>query len=314
MNRKIRIGTIACLVLSSMLVTQVSSAQEGTRGGGDTSTLASFRPPLLKVELEQYIRASLKDALIKYVKNADATSNWVMPRFKLAMQRMTRAALIEDIQKSPYELEEICRDERGSRKGLSTINGAKASKICFDSTLLANEGTSLDQLVGLAFHDHARHFEVDDEDHKIANYVVSDCQDNIAPNLRRTQRAECTATSPGKNGQKVRPEDYFLGMWISPPGEPQIKQGINSQYSFSVKRVGWGFESTISLQLWKKAWGRTTLVAEAKAPMGERMRGFPYQISAYSGSDDIEVECVCDFLPPTSPEVLEQLNRAVRRR
>ena len=92
-----------------------------------------------------------------------------------------------------------------------------------------------------------------------------------------------------------------------------MKQEINSGYYFTVEPREVGFDWSVLLKLWKKAGGRSTLVAEAKAPLKDRIKNYPYAISVYSGADDIEVDCVCDELLPTSPEVLEQINRAVRR-
>ena len=138
------------------------------RGGGD--------PTLLRQQaLRTFIQNNLKTAVVDYFIHLDPND---VPDAALGelFKRMLNGGIFDDIRVSQYQVQDSCIVD-GGKKGASAENSPLGSVkiggvICFDPIFMAAENTSQAELVGIAVHEHARHFGYRDEDHKLADYVT----------------------------------------------------------------------------------------------------------------------------------------------
>lgn len=141
----------------------------GARGGGDVelvrrAEIADFIQNQLKPELKQFF------ALVSTWEISDLkVRNWISDLMARGIQN--------DIDFTPYEIQGACHDEAGNEKSASTQMGGREQPICFNLERLAERGVLSSELLGLAAHEHARHFNIDDTDeflgHKLGAFVAS---------------------------------------------------------------------------------------------------------------------------------------------
>ncbi len=132
----------------------------------------------LKKKLKLYVRRGLKDDLGLWI-STQGFSVPLDPRTEDARKivvEMKNNGLAEDIRKSSYQTNEICRDENEVEKeGVAT--GVRGDSICFSVEKLLNNwydsnpkitwSELQERLMALAVHEHSHHFGYEDRDHAI---------------------------------------------------------------------------------------------------------------------------------------------------
>jgi hypothetical protein len=94
--------------------------------------------------------------------------------------------LLEDIQAASYEFKSKCMDEDGAEHAASTLKtdlslnpNQPHPAICINIKKLALEHATREEVIGLLFHEHSRHFGQEDTDeagfHPIADFITERC-------------------------------------------------------------------------------------------------------------------------------------------
>jgi hypothetical protein len=168
MSQKIHFIFAALLMVSPLCAFAEGSS---ARGGGNTGS-SRIR------EISEWIdgtssKGDIKSTLIQIAQNAVkagslGTDHWSQ---LTQLQTLVSKGLIEDIQKAEYQKSKKCVDESGVEKSASTLKVNLIANpdqphpaVCINMPKLAADNTSYEELVGLLFHEHARHFGIEDTD------------------------------------------------------------------------------------------------------------------------------------------------------
>ena len=145
----------------------------GTEGGGD-----SLSTRIRKIR--KFFNEGVRDRLLNIAtifKTFEAQGE-----MSLQLKLLVEKGLLEDIEKVEYKLEPECYDDKGILRSASTKRidlGSKPNQtrppICVNYNKLAIENANWSEILGLMFHEHARHFNVEDTIdgyHPIADYIT----------------------------------------------------------------------------------------------------------------------------------------------
>ena len=318
------LGNMARFMMLSALFAGGAWAGDGTRGGGDPQLISEFEYQLvLKSEyggdLKAFIERSLKKELKHYLKAIDGeaenfTEISENPVFKATLIRLRRLGLDADIEKTPaYSVRSNCTNDKGETKGASTLNGVRSAEVCFDPEVLRLRRTTLSQLVGLAFHEHARHLGTPDESHELAYAVASSFKTVTA---KRASYAYCTLSpytevwvwepnrklqGPAKDPWAIpsrRPENqyyelgdgYFIHLSSRDPGrdpcDPDDAEAATRD------------SATVTLEVRKRGSRASaeqgyfaSLVSSVTTNLGSRSRNYPFLVSLVLGDLNMKITC-----------------------
>lgn len=155
--------------------------KEGTQGsgGGDSLSKRINHIRYLLGDNGELVRPMLRQIGINLMKFASDFND------STSVQSLIKRGLLNGIQDAPYELKASCVDQDGIERSASTLNvdrslnpDISAPSICINIRKLAFENANLNEILGLLYHEHARHYGVwDDLDqfgsHPIANYITT---------------------------------------------------------------------------------------------------------------------------------------------
>jgi hypothetical protein len=169
-------GLAALLALSSVVPAFSSDSSNGGRGGGDS---ISARITRIQAQIGKDGQ-KIKPVLIQILDNLKKFE--AKGSLSATIKDLDHRGLREDISASKYELQAKCVDESGKERSASTLKtnvgndpNAVHPPICINVRKLALENAQSNELAGLLFHEHARHFGIDDtgefEIHPIAQFV-----------------------------------------------------------------------------------------------------------------------------------------------
>lgn len=150
--------------------------------------------PATKKKIQSYILLNLQDDLKTYLKifKIDSITDLKVQNL---FRTMINTGLYNDVEKSPYVPREHCTDHANIEHDAVAI-GDKGSEICFNLTTLSQKNPTAEDLIGLAIHEHSRHFgnNEDGEDAYIGSYFT--------PGLRVVQNInqEITNSTPNSSG------------------------------------------------------------------------------------------------------------------
>lgn len=154
-----------CLGLSVL----ADGGSTGVGNGGDTREMrqAELSPERVRQLLanngEQLKSRILLPLLTHFLPNR-VEERWV----KESYQAMVDGGLHNDILYTYYDIDSP--DCKNMGKAAQTQEVVRA-RICFDVEYLANDGNSIASIAGLALHEHAHHFGInDDGQYRLANY------------------------------------------------------------------------------------------------------------------------------------------------
>jgi len=151
--------TLLAMIVTMMSPAFAAAGHEGSNGGDVIFIRAG--------QLEAYIidADGLKADLTRYlgrVKRLKSSESAV----KRQIEYMIQNDVESDIKSSKYMPSAVCYEDIDNRKKLkstSTHQGVKTDEICFNLPLLLEQKVLKSELIGLAAHEHARHFGFSDE-------------------------------------------------------------------------------------------------------------------------------------------------------
>ncbi len=155
-----------------------SKAGAGSSGGGDAN---SKRARILK----SYFTVNKDNLTTNLTKIANSLNNLESQGHVMSqIQTLVKNGLTQDFLKAKYELHPACFDDRGIERSASTtrldLSFAGQSErnespaICINIRKLAEENASYEDVLGLLFHEHARHFGLEDIDETGAIYPIAE--------------------------------------------------------------------------------------------------------------------------------------------
>lgn len=149
-----------------------SFAAGGTSSGGGNGSSDRMRTIIKWIDGTSR-QEPIKAVLVRIAENAVKAGNLSSEHFsQLALlQDLVAKGLLNDIQQTEYQKLKKCVDDTGTEKSASTLkvdlstNPEQAHPaVCINLPKLAADNTSYAELVGLLFHEHARHFGIEDTD------------------------------------------------------------------------------------------------------------------------------------------------------
>jgi len=158
-----RYGTYIITIFATLAYTLGAYAGAGSSGGGDAS---GDRIPTIESWFDGGSSDISRDLVnIATFINAFSSTGQISTEVKDLISK----GLIDDIKLGQYDLKSICLDENGVERSASTPKvdlytnpNQPRPHICINERKLAAENASRDEVVALMFHEHARHFGLDD--------------------------------------------------------------------------------------------------------------------------------------------------------
>lgn len=192
------------LVTAGLLTLSSAGFCEGTRGGGDAES-ARIREI---VRIFDGKHEDLTEMLVRIAGNVAKTAP--MGEVSAQIDLLVQKGLIQDFKNATYDLEQKCVDETGTEKSASTTKvdlsenpNQPSPSICINVRKLAEEAASYQDIVGLLFHEHSRHFGMEDSSnldlHPIADFVTEKYDALGNSGLAEASSAGGLAVIPGGN-------------------------------------------------------------------------------------------------------------------
>lgn len=221
-----RLGVLLALMSSQGAL----AGGESTAGnGGDPLIARKNRIIRLLTGNPERHEVSIKTRVLNLLKDNPTWDYVENPEARKMLNEMRWKGLREDVEKSAYEIHDVCIDMNNVSQPATAKPDDRAGGICWNPSALAAMNASDDEIVALAFHEHAHHFGILDPEMQINTAILQLIALQATP--KPVTRPKSVVTSIGWEFKRVsHPE--FGTTYVAPNGI--VWSGILAK---NVKRV-----------------------------------------------------------------------------